>query len=618
MSEQLEEQGTPSGSTATEPTPTTPVVSNLPATPTLPTTSKTQDPSHFERKLALIREFLGQMGTQKTFCRLHGINPATFSGWLQEYKREGEEKMKARHDQLQERSGHTGPYTPEERRKAVETYLKSNSPMDDFARLWGLGESSLRHWVQRYEEGGPKALEHGVTPPGRPKHRAVRELVERVKRENPAFGFRKIRDNLARVFGLRVSTGSVRNALKDKGYPLGGTRRRREKRQPPRRFERALPGELWQSDITSFLLPRHGVRVYLTVFLDDYSRYIVSWGLYLHQKQEIVIETLMQGIERFGKPKEVLTDQGRQYFTWRGKGDFQRLLIREGIQHVVARSHHPQTVGKTERFWATVQEEFWERVHPQDLTEAKQRLGHFIAHYNHFRPHQGIDGMVPADRFFGVETQVRKAMEDAMSRNELHLALGEEPRQPVFLVGRIGDQQVSMHGERGKLVVQTGDGKVQELGFEGLGMGPGEVGDGGSKRQIDEKRPGEEEVQVPGEASDPGEGGVGGGQRPGEGKSAPDGGGDIGVLDGKVEPGSGGPETSNAEAPGVAVVEASPIGTGGGAGEAAQSPGQEEDAGSLATGGGPQGPAKEDRVLGEGFGNDEGSGGPPEGASGEP
>ena len=84
----------------------------------------------------------------------------------------------------------------------------------------------------------------------------------------------------------------------------------------PQRFERARAGELWQSDITTFLLTRHSQRVYLTVFLDDYSRYIVSWGLYLHQKQDIVIETLLSGIERFGKPKEVLTDQGRQYFAW--------------------------------------------------------------------------------------------------------------------------------------------------------------------------------------------------------------------------------------------------------------------------------------------------------------
>ena len=33
------------------------------------------------------------------------------------------------------------------------------------------------------------------------------------------------------------------------------------------------------------------------------------------------------------------------------------------------------------------------------------------------------------------------------------LALGEAPRRSVYLVGRIGDKDVSLHGERGKLVI---------------------------------------------------------------------------------------------------------------------------------------------------------------------
>ena len=36
-----------------------------------------------------------------------------------------------------------------------------------------------------------------------------------------------------------------------------------------------------------------------------------------------------------------------------------------------------------------------------DLGDAQQRIGLFIDHYNFQRPHQGIDGLVPADRFFG-------------------------------------------------------------------------------------------------------------------------------------------------------------------------------------------------------------------------
>ncbi len=477
-------------------------------------------------------------------------------------------------------SKHNGPWQPDQRRAAVEAFHKSKMNIEDFARVWGVGERSLSIWLKQYEREGPKGLERKhYKHTGRPRRAGMREEIAEVQRKYPDFGLRKVRDFLARFHGVRVSAGSVRNTLQERGVDTSRPRKRRRKIQPPRRFERAKAGELWQTDITSFVLTRHSQRVYLTVFLDDYSRYVVSWGIYLHQKQDIVIETLLSGVERFGKPKEVLTDQGRQYFAWRGKSDFQKLLIREGIQHVVARTHHPQTVGKTERFWATVGEEFWERIQPQDLTEAKERFGHFIAHYNHFRPHQGIDGMVPADRFFGVEDQVRAAMEKTMDRNELLVALGEKARKPVFLVGQIGDQQVSMHGERGRLIFQTQDGNLQEMDLEGLGAPGGKNGagnaeagriraEGGDKGQVE--TPAENQIQDAAKAGQTGEGLVGSGDAGGTEKGPRNGGGDPGTLDGPVEPDGSVREVGHALGEDMAALPAGPVRADGGVVETAE------------------------------------------------
>ena len=364
-------------------------------------------------------------------------------------------------------------YTPEERRAAIEAQAKSNLSIDAFAKTFGVSPVTFQAWLRAYREHGPKGLEHpfGNKQRGRkPLPQALREEIVSVKRRFPDFGLRKVRDFLSRFRGLKVSSGGVRSTLKAEGIPAAKKRKRRGRGKPAvRRFERSRPRELWQSDITSYVLARESRRVYLTVFLDDYSRYVVSFGLELHQRQELVTEALLDGIQRFGKPKEVLTDQGRQYFAWRGKSDFQKLLLREGIEHVVSRAHHPETLGKCERLWETIGQEFWDRVHPEDLAEARERLAHYFAHYNHFRPHQGIDGLVPADRFFGAETTVRKTIEQAMAENELRLALGEKPRKPVFLFGQIGDRQVALSGERGRLVVHTPDGTVETIQLDELG-----------------------------------------------------------------------------------------------------------------------------------------------------
>jgi hypothetical protein len=167
------------------------------------------------------------------------------------------------------------------------------------------------------------------------------------------------------------------------------------------------------------------------------------------QTSDLVMDAFKDGVVRFGKPTEVLTDQGRQYFAWRGKSDFERCLEKEGIKHVVSRAHHPQTLGKCERFWETVMNEFWTRAKPQDLDEARVRLKLFIDHYNHHRPHQGLDGQVPADRFFGVAKEVREVIEKTVEQNALSMAIGELPKPPAFLIGQVGDQRIAFHGTTG-------------------------------------------------------------------------------------------------------------------------------------------------------------------------
>lgn len=404
--------------------------------------------------------------TVREFAERHGLNYTTFKNWP--YKRGAKQQVDAR---LAKR------FTPEERRAAVEAFVKSGRKRLDFARLWGCSASSLDKWLRRYEAEGPKGLETRTPPKGRRPHHpkrlsdTVRDLIVSIRAEHTDFGVTRVADELRRFHGVQISPSTVRNVLRERGIPAQPSpqRRRRPKSKLPRRFERARPGELWQSDITSYVLRRQGRRVYLTVFLDDHSRYVVAWALATHQRTPLVTEPLLEGIARFGKPREVLTDQGRQYFAWRGKSGFQKLLVREGIAHVVSRTHHPETLGKCERLWKTVADEFWDRATPQDLEDARRRLAHWIRHYNHFRPHQGIDGLVPADRFFDAESTLRTALERELSQNELRLAIDEAPRKPVYLVGQIGDERIALHGERGRLVIDTPEGGQREISMQDLG-----------------------------------------------------------------------------------------------------------------------------------------------------
>ena len=555
--------------------------------------------------------------TQSAFCAEQGINASCLMRWRRQFRsgtKPGPRRAMRR----------CGPFTPEERRQAIEAFKKSGLTREAFGRTWGVSANSLSIWMRRYEKEGPKGLEprpRKKPSGGHPRalSPSVKAAIVATKKRHPDFGLRRVRDTLLRFFSIKVSCGSVSKTLSEEGIaPLPKERRRpRQRKKPLRRFERARPGELWQSDITSFVLRRHHQRVYLTVFMDDHSRYIVSFGLHVHQKQDIVIEALLEGVARFGKPKEVLTDQGRQYFAWRGKSAFQKVLDREGIRHVVARTHHPQTLGKCERFWKTAASEFWDRARPQDLVDARERLSHFISHYNHFRPHQGIFGLVPADRFFSAEDAFRKTLEGQLCRQELALALGEPTRRPVFLFGQIGEQQVSLHGEKGRLVIQTPAGGRQEMALEDLGVrslpssgkevgedgGAGRAGAGGSGRdQAEEQKTRQEADALRSAEEDAGAGAGAMGEREPRraGACAQDLLCDPRELAGKVEQAGSDGEATSSGPSGVAALPAGSWGYVGGAVEAATHKG-----GSIHAEGpgvGPEAASKEDRAAGAGAG----------------
>jgi len=578
-----------------------------------------------EERLSLVRGYLASGETLRVFSERHGVSLMTLWNWKRRYEEEGEAGLLDRRvANRRNRAGRTRTaYSPEERRAAIEAYTRSGLSQRSFARMWGIAIKSLSTWLSRYESGGPQALEPRARKPrsggfARKLSPSILSEIVRTKHRFPDFGLRRVRDFLSRFHGVKVSAGSVARTLSDAGIePLPAPKRRRKSRQP-RFFERARPGELWQSDITSFVLPRHGTRVYLTVFLDDHSRYIVSWQLALAQRTDLVMDALKEGIARFGKPKEVLTDQGRQYFAWRGKSDFQKLLLREGIEHVVSRAHHPETLGKCERLWETVGREFWERARPQELSEARERLGHFIAHYNHFRPHQGIGGLVPADRFFGAEDALRKTLEAKLSRDELATALSTSPRQSVYVFGQVGDQQVSLVGEEGKLVIRTSAGVSREVGIEDLVIGK-DMRDGDEDGGVDGVE-GAAQGQAGALRADPAGGGVGAGaagvgERGGAGVGAPDGGVDPGVVARSEEEGGSGGEHGRERASAVAALAACDGRYGGGPPEAA--PGGAERTPAHGREERARGSEEGERAAEEGEGGPGAAARPPEDAAGE-
>jgi putative transposase len=118
------------------------------------------------------------------------------------------------------------------------------------------------------------------------------------------------------------------------------------------RYEREHSMSLWHMDWKQLSDGRWWIAAE-----DDASRLIVGYGVFQEATAENTIHILKQAIDKHGRPRELLTDRGSQFYANEGErrekgiSQFEAYLAEQGIKHILCRVNHPQTNGKLERFY---------------------------------------------------------------------------------------------------------------------------------------------------------------------------------------------------------------------------------------------------------------------------
>ena len=120
-----------------------------------------------------------------------------------------------------------------------------------------------------------------------------------------------------------------------------------------------------------------------------HPRCITGFGIFYSATSQNTVAVLRKAIKSFGTPGQILSDNGAQ-FTSRNRGVpakgwksalFEEEALERGIILINSRPHHPQTNGKIERFFRTLEDEL---VH-------FKTVGEFIDFYNEDRLHFSLD-----------------------------------------------------------------------------------------------------------------------------------------------------------------------------------------------------------------------------------
>lgn len=224
--------------------------------------------------------------------------------------------------------------------------------------------------------------------------------IDHIYTEHPTIGVLKMVDALE-LNGIHVNEKRVRRLMRKMNlmaiYPkkclsIGG----KPKYIHPyllRNLEITRPNQVWSTDIS--YIPMQGGFMYLYAVIDVYSRYIVGWCLSNTLSARNALDLLDDCIKKYQAPEIVNSDQGCQYTTQA----WQDLLEGHGIKISMDGRGRCKDNIWIERFWRTIKQEHI-YIHPADnVEELRSGIKDYVTYYNVQRPHQSLDGMLPAMRY---------------------------------------------------------------------------------------------------------------------------------------------------------------------------------------------------------------------------
>lgn len=146
-------------------------------------------------------------------------------------------------------------------------------------------------------------------------------------------------------------------------------------------------------------------KLFLVCIIDDYSR--IAWAEIVEDITSLsVMFAALKCLNILNDQyrirfEEMLSDNGPEFgpasSTKKQQHPFERMLIELGIKHRYIRPYRPQTNGKVERLWRTLEDDLLRDTHFDSLEELKEELLQYLYYYNHERPHQGINGKKPIE-----------------------------------------------------------------------------------------------------------------------------------------------------------------------------------------------------------------------------
>jgi transposase InsO family protein len=231
----------------------------------------------------------------------------------------------------------------------------------------------------------------------------LRDQIQRIALEMPAYGYRRITYELRRrgivanhKRVLRLMREDNLLCLRKKGFVRTTDSGHGLEVYPNLVPELVVNGlnQLWVADITYIRLQRE--FIYLAVILDAFSRRCIGWALSRTLEAELALAALRMALERRTVQLGLVhhSDRGVQY----ASEAYTNLLKDHEIRISMGRRGNPYDNAQAESFIKTLKYEEVYLFEYEDMAEARARLDHFLEEvYNERRLHSALGYVPPAE-----------------------------------------------------------------------------------------------------------------------------------------------------------------------------------------------------------------------------
>jgi hypothetical protein len=282
----------------------------------------------------------------------------------------------------------------EKYRKVKEFYEAHNTCPQTFLKYYG-----------RFKTSGD--VNHFLPGKRGPKYRTRRpsEEIEQMVLQIRERGCNKFEINdilRTRLDALTPSPSGIYNILKRHGKNRLNTPMKEEKR----RIIKEKAGELAHIDchhLSKDTITNDKNNYYIVCVIDACTR--IAWAeVTTDIKALTVMFATLHCFNYIARDydirfAEALTDNGPEFGPKESSNKenhpFARLLLEMGVKHRHTRPYRPQTNGKVERFWRTLNEDLIDGTYFESIDHFKQELLDYLVYYNKLRPHQALNGLTP-------------------------------------------------------------------------------------------------------------------------------------------------------------------------------------------------------------------------------